>query len=132
MMKSTRNKRKFGFESQLQLVKKIGHNTPNSPKRANGKQNTHMYVEQCIVVLSLLSGVLFGLAAFLFPLRRTHLTVSAAVLLLLFLYEIRMDRWEKTVTAPIRLDMFAEIPLMILCLIFGVWQIRSCRKRKAL
>jgi hypothetical protein len=43
-----------------------------------------------------------------------------------------MDRWEKTVTSPIRLDMFAEIPLMMLCLIFGVWQILSCRKRKAL
>jgi hypothetical protein len=91
-----------------------------------------MYVEQCIVVLSLLSGVLFGLAAVLFPARRTHLAVSAAVLLLLFLYEIRMDGWEKTVTAPIRLDLFAEIPLMILCLIFGVWQILSCRKKKAL
>jgi hypothetical protein len=48
------------------------------------------------------------------------------------LYEIRMDRWEKTVTAPIRLDMFAEIPLLILCLIFGVWQVRSCHKRKTL
>ena len=91
-----------------------------------------MYVEQWVVVLSLLGGVLFGLAAVLFPLRRLHLAVSAAVLLLLFSYEIRMDRWEKTVTAPIRLDMFAEIPLMILCLIFGVWQIRSCRKRQAL
>ena len=91
-----------------------------------------MHVEQWIVLLSLLGGVLFGLATFLFPVRRLNLGVSAAVLLLLSLYEIRMDRWEKTVTAPIRLDMFAEIPLMILCLIFGVWQIRSCRKRKAL
>jgi len=43
-----------------------------------------------------------------------------------------MDRWEMTVTAPIRLDMFAEIPLMILCLIFGAWQIFFCRKRKEL
>jgi len=43
-----------------------------------------------------------------------------------------MDRWEKTVTAPIRLDMVAEIPLMILCLIFGAWQIFLCRKRKEL
>jgi hypothetical protein len=91
-----------------------------------------MYVEQWIVLLSLLGGVLFGLAAVLFPVRRLPLAVSAAVLLLLSLYEIRMDRWEKTVTAPIRLDMFAEIPLVILCLIFGVWQIRSCRKKKAL
>ena len=69
--------------------------------------------------MSLVGGVLFGLAAFLFPLRRTQLTVSAAVLLLLFLYEIRMDRWEKMVRAPIRLDMFVEIPLMILFLMFG-------------
>ena len=91
-----------------------------------------MYVEQLIVVLSLLGGVLFGRAAVLFPVRRLRLAVLAAVLLLLSLYEIGMDRWEKTVTAPIRLDMFAEIPLMMLCLIFGVWQILSCRKRKAL
>jgi hypothetical protein len=91
-----------------------------------------MYVEQWIVVLSLFGGVLFALAAVLFPVRRLHLAVSAAVLFLLSLYEVRMDRWEKTVTAPIRLDMFAEIPLMILCLIFGAWQIFLCRKRKAL
>ena len=43
-----------------------------------------------------------------------------------------MDRWEKTVSAAIRLDMFAEIPLIILCLIFGVWQILFFRKRKVL
>jgi len=91
-----------------------------------------MYVEQWIVVLSLLGGVLFGLAAVLFPVRRLHLAVSSAVLLLLSLYEVRMDRWEKTVTAPIRLDLLAEIPLMILCLIFGVWQLVLCRKKKAL
>jgi hypothetical protein len=91
-----------------------------------------MYVEQWIMILSLLGGVLFGIAAVFFPMRRLHLAVSAAVLLLLSLYEIRMDRWEKTVTAPIRLDMFAEIPLLILCLIFGVWQVRSCHKRKTL
>jgi hypothetical protein len=41
-----------------------------------------------------------------------------------------MDGWEKTVNAPIRLDMLAEIPLMILCLIFGAWQILFSRKNK--
>ena len=91
-----------------------------------------MYVEQWIVVLSLIGGVSFGVAAVLFPERRLHLALSATVLLLLSLYEIRMDRWEKTVAAPIRLDIFAEIPLMIFCLIFGVWQIFLCCKRKAL
>jgi len=89
-----------------------------------------MYVEQWIVALSLLGTVLFGLAAVRFAVRRLHLAAAAAVLLLLSLYEIRMDAWEKTVTAPIRLDMFAEIPLMILCFTFGVWQILLCRKRK--
>ena len=91
-----------------------------------------MHTEQWIVALSLLGGVLFGLAAVFLPVRRRHLAVSAAVLLLLSLYEIRMDRWEKTVTAPIRIDIFAELPLMILCLVFGVWQIVLCRKRNAL
>jgi len=41
-----------------------------------------------------------------------------------------MDRWEKTIRAPIRLDMFVEIPLMILFLMFGTWQIFLRTKRK--
>jgi hypothetical protein len=91
-----------------------------------------MYVEHWIVVLSLAGGILFALAAALAPSRQMPLAISAVTLFLLSWYEIRMDRWEKTVTAPIRLDMFAEIPLMILCLIFGAWQIFFCRKRKEL
>ena len=89
-----------------------------------------MYGEQWIVVLSLAGGIIFGLAAALAPSRRLPLAISTVILFLLSWYEIRMDRWEKTVTAPIRLDMFAEIPLMILCLIVGVWQILLCQKRK--
>jgi hypothetical protein len=91
-----------------------------------------MYVQHWLVVLSLSGGVLFGLAAAFLPSRRLHLAASAVILCLLSWYELRMDRWEKTVTAPIRLDMFAEIPLMIVCLIFGAWQILFCRKRKVL
>jgi len=91
-----------------------------------------MHIEQWIVALSLFGGVLFGLAAIFSRARRLHLAVSAAALVLLSLYEIGMDRWEKTVSAPIRLDMVAEIPLMILCLIFGAWQIVLCRKKRAL
>ena len=78
-----------------------------------------MYVEHWIVVLSLAGGILFALAAALAPSRQMLLAISAVTLFRLSWYEIQMDRWEKTVTAPIRLDMFAEIPLMILCLIFG-------------
>jgi len=90
------------------------------------------YVEEWIIGISLVGGVVFGLAAALSPVRRVHLAVSAAVLFLMLGYEIRMDRWEKTVTAPIRLDMFVEIPLMILFLMFGTWQIFLCSKRKTL
>jgi hypothetical protein len=90
------------------------------------------YVEEWIIVISLLGGVLFGLTAVLSPVRRLHLAVSATVLFLVLGYEIRMDRWEKTVTAPIRLDIFVEILLMILFLIFSTWQIFVCSKRKNL
>jgi len=90
------------------------------------------YVQEWIIAASLTGGVLFGLAAALSPVRRLHLAVSAAVLFLVLGYEIRMDRWEKTVRAPIRLDMFVEIPLMILFLMFGTWQLFVCSKRKKL
>ena len=88
------------------------------------------YVEEWIIGISLVGGVLFGLAAALSPVRRLHLAVSAAALFLVFVYEIRMDRWEKTVSAPIRLDMFVEIPLMMLFLLFGTWQVYVWSKRK--
>jgi hypothetical protein len=89
-----------------------------------------MNVQQWIVWLSLLGGLLFCLAAAFSPIRRQYLAMPAMLLFLILVYEIRMDRWEKTVSAPIRLDMFAEIPMMILCLIFGVWQIVLTRRRK--
>jgi hypothetical protein len=87
-----------------------------------------MYVDPWIIVFSLLGGVLLVLAAAFFPLRRPYLAMPALILFLVSWYEIRMDRWEKTVTAPIRLDVFVEILLMILCLIFGAWQIALSRK----
>jgi hypothetical protein len=90
------------------------------------------YLEEWIIAISLVGGLLFGLAAALSSVRRLHLAVSAAVLFLVLGYEIRMDRWEKTVTAPIRLDIFVEIPVMILFLTFGTWQIFLCNKRKKL
>jgi hypothetical protein len=87
-----------------------------------------MNVEQWIIWLSLLGGPLFCLAAAFSPIRRLYLAMPAVLLFLIFVYEIRMDRWENTVSAPIRLDMFAEIPMMILCLVFGAWQIVLSRK----
>jgi hypothetical protein len=87
-----------------------------------------MNFEQWIVWLSLLGGLLFCLAAALSPRRRLYLTTPALLLFLISVYEIRMDRWEKTVSAPIRLDMVAEIPLMVICLAFGTWQMSHRRK----
>jgi len=58
------------------------------------------------------------------------LAIPAVILLLMLVYEIQMDRWEKTVSAAIRLDIFAEVPLLALCLAFGVWHIVLSRKRK--
>jgi hypothetical protein len=89
-----------------------------------------MNLEQWIVWLSLLGGLLFCLAAAFCPIRRINLAMPAVLLFLILVYEIRMDRWEKTVSAPIRLDMFAEIPMMTLCLAFGTWQIVLNRRRK--
>ena len=87
-----------------------------------------MNFEQWIVRLSLFGGLLFCLAAAFSPIRRLYLAMPAVLLVLILVSEIRMDRWEKTVSAPIRLDMFAEIPMMILCLAFGAWQIVLSRK----
>ena len=88
------------------------------------------YVQEWIIGISLVGGVVFGLAAALSPVRRLHLAVSAVALFLVLVYEIGMDRWEKTVSAPIRLDMFVEIPVMMLFLLFGTWQIYVCSNRK--
>ena len=82
-----------------------------------------MNLEQWIVSFSLLGGLVFGLGTFAFSVRRMYLMIPAVLLFLTFVYEIRMDRWEKTVSAPIRLDMFVEIPFVVLCLAFGTWQI---------
>lgn len=89
-----------------------------------------MNLEQWIIWLSLLGGLLFCVAAAFSPIRRLYLAMPAVLLFLILVYEIQMDRWEKSVSAPIRLDMFAEIPMMILCLIFGMWQILLSRRRK--
>jgi hypothetical protein len=88
-----------------------------------------MHVEEWIILLCLLGGGLFGVAAAFSRIRRLYLAMPAVVLFLMLVYEIRMDRWEKTVTAPIRLDLFVEIPVLILLLLFGTWQIVLSRKR---
>jgi hypothetical protein len=62
------------------------------------------------------------------PLRRWIL--FSALLVALALYESYMSFvWEHRVHAPIRLDMFAEIPLLVIFLLLGLisvlWQNRQ-------
>jgi hypothetical protein len=60
------------------------------------------------------------------------LAISTVILFLLSWYEIEWIDGKRPSPAAIRLDLFPEIPLMILSLIFGAWQIFFCRKRKGL
>ncbi len=55
-----------------------------------------MYLQQWIIVLSLLGSLLFGLGAAFFPVRRPYLAMPRVILFLVVVYEIRMDRCEKT------------------------------------
>ncbi len=52
--------------------------------------------------------------------ERWRLLVPSAALLLLAVYELGMDRWEKTVHAAIRLDLMAEIPMVCVLVVWGV------------
>lgn len=69
----------------------------------------------------------FGIGAVLLSSKRMRLLVPAVALLVLAIYELSMNQWEKSVRAPIRLDLFLEIPLIaifigwgLLALIFSV------------
>ncbi|MCU1309188.1 MAG: hypothetical protein JWO20_313 [Candidatus Angelobacter sp.] len=55
---------------------------------------------------------------------------SRSGLTLLGIYEIWMIHWEKTVSAAIRLDMFLEIPLMFVLILWGVLGIIFSGRRR--
>jgi putative effector of murein hydrolase LrgA (UPF0299 family) len=52
--------------------------------------------------------------------KRLRLAIPAAVLGLLALYELYMIHWERTVVAPIRIDLFLEIPMMLVAWTWGI------------
>ena len=79
-----------------------------------------MYLEQQIVVVCVGCALVLGIRAILLPNKRWRLIIPAAALSLLAIYELAMDHWEKTVTAPIRLDLFLEIPLVAVFVLWGV------------
>jgi exosortase/archaeosortase len=78
-----------------------------------------MHWQQWILALSLVGGMVFAIRAIYSRHKRVWLAIPAGILLFLAGYEYVLDQWEKTVTAPIRLDMLVEIPLMIACLAWG-------------
>ena len=85
-----------------------------------------MYLNQEIVVVCFGCALVFGTRAIFIPNKRWHVIIPAAALSLLALYELAMDHWEKTVRAPIRLDLFLEIPLIV---VFVLWGVGACLPR---
>ncbi|PYX08057.1 MAG: hypothetical protein DMG88_12215 [Acidobacteria bacterium] len=79
-----------------------------------------MNLEQQIVVACVGCALVLGIRAILLPNKRWRLIIPAAALSLLAIYELAMDHWEKTVRAAIRLDMFLEIPLIAVFILWGV------------
>jgi len=89
-----------------------------------------MHWEQWTIALSLAGALLFSSRAVLVGRKQWRLAIPAAVLFLLAGYELIASHWEKTVSAAIRLDMFLEVPLMIICLVWGgIALALSMRKR---
>jgi NO-binding membrane sensor protein with MHYT domain len=80
----------------------------------------HVDWKHCVVTLSVAGAIAFAAVATWVPEKRLRLAIPAALLLILAVYEIHMIRWEKTVHAPIRLDLAVEVPLMFLLLAWGI------------
>ena len=79
-----------------------------------------MSLEREIVVFSVGVAVALLVRAAMVRGKRWRLLVPALALMMLVAYELGMDRWEKTVHAPIRLDLVVEIPLAGVFVIWGV------------
>jgi hypothetical protein len=79
-----------------------------------------MHLEQLIVLACVGSALVLGIRAAFLTSKRWRLIIPAAALSLLGAYEILMDRWERTVIAPIRLDLVVEVPLIAFFLTWGV------------
>ncbi|PYX60802.1 MAG: hypothetical protein DMG73_05460 [Acidobacteria bacterium] len=79
-----------------------------------------MFLEQQLVVLCIIGALVFGIRAVLLSSKRMRLLVPAVALLVLAIYELSMNQWEKSVRAPIRLDLFLEIPLIAIFIVWGL------------
>lgn len=97
-----------------------------------GSKEERSRLEVIIITVAMVSsaGLLFVYAK-ASPGRRTLLVFAIVDLVSVAGYEIYMyTHWEKTVHAPIRLDVFVlELPLLCLGLVSGIVGIRCARKR---
>jgi hypothetical protein len=80
----------------------------------------HVDWEHCVVALSAFGAIFFAAIAVRLPEKRLRLVIPIILLVLLVIHESLMIRWEKTVHAPIRLDLVVEIPLLFLLLAWGI------------
>jgi Prokaryotic dksA/traR C4-type zinc finger len=78
-----------------------------------------MDIEHIVLAICLGSALVLAMCAIGFSAKRVRIIIPAAGLLVLGLYELAMDRWEKTVRAPIRLDLFLEIPVTVVFIVWG-------------
>jgi hypothetical protein len=78
-----------------------------------------MSIQRLLLVLCITSGILLVARAIFVRKNRWHLLIPGVALWLLAAYEYRMDQWEKTVSAPIRLDMMVQIPVVLGFVIWG-------------
>jgi hypothetical protein len=83
-----------------------------------------------VVVLCLGAAIVFVVRAAQVRGKRRWLLVPAAALLAVAVFEFEMDRWEKTVRAPIRLDRTVEIPVAGVFAIRGVLAIVFSGEKK--
>jgi 4-amino-4-deoxy-L-arabinose transferase-like glycosyltransferase len=77
-------------------------------------------MEGLVVVLCSFGAILFVFCAVRLRQKRLRLAIPASLLGLLAVYELYMIHWERTVVAPIRIDLFLEIPLMLIAWTWGV------------
>lgn len=73
-----------------------------------------------IVLLCASGAIFFAFWAVRLRGRRIRVIIPASLLGLLSVYELYMIHWEKTVVAPIRIDLFLEIPLAVILWVWGL------------
>lgn len=91
-----------------------------------------MDIEHIVLATCLGSALVLAMCAFWFSAKRVRIIIPAAGLLVLGLYELTMDRWEKTVSAPIRLDLLLEIPLIVIFIVWGGLTVFYSRRKPRL